>query len=86
VRDAPAEASSPTEVARPAGRPATKAARTKDDDHLILDELSERLATLPILREDDPEARGRLLEEIGVRRKAEADIATPSSCSSWRGS
>ena len=48
----------------------------KDDDNLILDELSERLATLRILREDDPEARGRMLEEIGVRGKAEEDIVS----------
>jgi len=48
----------------------------KDDDNLILDELSERLATLRILREDDPDARGRMLEEIGVRGKAEEDIVS----------
>ena len=48
----------------------------KDGDNLILDELSERLATLRILREDDPEARGRMLEEIGVRGKAEEDIVS----------
>src|SRR5262245_10504160 len=47
-----------------------------DDDSLILDELSERLATLRILREDDPDARGRLLEEIGVRGRAEEDIVS----------
>lgn len=48
----------------------------KDDDNLILDELSDRLATLRILREDDPDARGRMLEEIGVRGKAEEDIVS----------
>ncbi len=30
----------------------------KDDDNLILDELSDRLATLRILREDDPDGGG----------------------------
>ena len=49
----------------------------KDDDNLILDELSERLATLRILREDDPDGPwGRMLEEIGVRGKAEEDIVS----------
>ena len=50
-----------------------------EEGNLVLDELSERLATLRVLREDDPEARGKLLEEIGVRGKAEEDIVNQMS-------
>ena len=53
---------------------------------LLLDELSERLATLRVLREDDPDARGRLLEEIGAKGKAETDIVSQLSARKvlWR--
>jgi hypothetical protein len=54
--------------------PATPPPAGPEEGGLILDELSERLTTLAVLREDDPEARGLLLEEIGVRGKAEEDI------------
>jgi hypothetical protein len=53
--------------------------RPEDDGSLLLDELSERLATLRVLREDDPDARGKLLAEIGVRGKAEEDIVNQLS-------
>jgi hypothetical protein len=61
--------------------PESAAARPEEDEDgsLLLDELSERLATLRVLREDDPDARGRLLEEIGVRGAAEVDIVNQMS-------
>jgi hypothetical protein len=54
-------------------------ADAEEDGNLLLDELSERLTTLRVLRGDDPDARGRLLEEICVRGKAEDDIVNRMS-------
>ncbi len=63
-----------------------KDVRKEDEGNLLLDELSERLATLRVLRADDPDARGQLLEEIGARGKAEADIVAQLSARKtlWR--
>lgn len=58
----------------PSTHASVEPADPEEDGNLLLDELSERLTTLRVLRADDPDARGRLLEEIGVRGKAEEDI------------
>lgn len=44
------------------------------DDHLILDELAERLDSLRFLRANDPEAADAILESFGTQGTVEADI------------
>lgn len=58
----------------PSAHAPAEPADDEENGNLLLDELSERLTTLRVLRADDPEARGRMLEEIGVRGKVEEDI------------
>jgi hypothetical protein len=48
--------------------------RAEPHEELILDKLEERLDTLRVLRADNEEERGRLLEEIGATGKVEQDI------------
>lgn len=44
------------------------------DDSLLLDELSERLDSLRLLRASDPEAASVVLESFGTQGRVEADI------------
>ena len=76
MTDAPATPPSARATLEHESEPGPAPEEQHDDGSLLLDELSERLTTLRVLREDDPEARGRMLEEIGVRGKAEEDIVS----------
>jgi hypothetical protein len=49
-------------------------AAAEEDDSLLLDRLDDRFETLELLRADDDEARGRILEEMGARGPADSDI------------
>ncbi len=44
------------------------------DGNLVLDELSQRLDALRVLRVDDPEQAGQMLETLGASGKTETDI------------
>jgi hypothetical protein len=46
----------------------------ESDESLLLDRLDDRLETLRLLRADDDEARGRVLEAMGTRGQADIDI------------
>jgi hypothetical protein len=46
----------------------------EDRSSLRLDALSERLETIQLLKADDEAERGRVLEQLGARGKAESDI------------
>ena len=45
-----------------------------EEKHLVLDELSERLDALRVLRADNPDEAGSMLEQIGASGKVEQDI------------
>jgi hypothetical protein len=45
-----------------------------DEESLLLDRLDDRLETLALLRADDDAERGRVLEEMGARGRADTDI------------
>jgi hypothetical protein len=45
-----------------------------DEKHLLLDELTGRLDSLRVLREDDPERADALLEKFGAKGKVESEM------------
>jgi hypothetical protein len=49
------------------------------DKHLVLDEMFERFDALRVLRADNPDEAGRLLEELGGRGRVEQDIVSELS-------
>jgi hypothetical protein len=60
-----------TTVGAPAGTTGAEDAEPEGD---LLDRLDDRFETLRLLRADDEESRGRLLEQMGARGRAEQDI------------
>jgi hypothetical protein len=50
-----------------------------EEKHLVLDEMFERFDALRVLRADDPDEAGRLLEELGGRGKVEQEIVSELS-------
>jgi hypothetical protein len=52
------------------------AAGSDDEDGGLLDKLDDRFETLRLLRADDEETRGRLLEEMGARGRVEGQIVS----------
>lgn len=59
-------------VSQPA--PTDLAAPEPDDGNIVLDELSQHLRALRVLREDNPEEAAAILESLGANGKAEEDI------------
>jgi hypothetical protein len=66
--------SAPSTVAGGPTGPGAPLAPGEPDRNLVLDELSERLDALRVLRGDNDEERGRLLAEIGAHGRVEAEM------------